>query len=298
MTFLSVAWKPQEPLSKDVELGLRLIPLPPSAEVVEKLVPPTCSSVWAAWRVIWNMQAPAVPSAILVGPSALDVIPYPAGCWSYLIQWVGEPCDGDCLEWTADFRDADDNPIDAKYISLLDPQGANDVQTCQGINLSVSDWFVSDQIDLSGSTLVLTAFLRGEAFGPPLHFACVPDLYPTVFDAWHPRLIDSVAQTNVVDNNQDYEEFYDVTKTRTFGFAPLNAWWTTTNANRWTFVITQDAGPPVPDLALYFGVAKWDCNNWSIFFQTGYSYAGTAFIIQPQLDGVDFGDSLYYFCQV
>lgn len=296
MTFLAVAWKPQAPVSKDLKLGMQMTPLPPPAEAVEALVPPTCSPIWAAWRVIWNMSAPSVPIDIKVGPSALDPIPYPAGCWSYLIQWVGEPCDGDCLEWTADFRDADDNPIDAKYVNLLDPGGANDVQNCQGINLSVTDWFVSDQIDLTGSTLVLTALLRGVQFGPELRFACAPTKYPTVWNHWLPQKIDFSVPETVPDPDQTYEQFHTNDIVHIFGFT-LNEWWTTTNLSRFTFVITQDAGTPVPN-ASYFQVIKWDCSNWGLFFIDGYDYSGTAFIIQPQLDGVDFGDSLYYLCEV
>jgi hypothetical protein len=305
MTFIPVAWKPQTALSKDVKVGLQMTPLPlPVEQEAATGVPPACRPLWAGWRVTWDLPAPDVPFALEVTSDGNvdDPIPYPDGCWSYVVILIGLICEGDCLEWVADFRDSDGEQIVADPItgagiaaSLLQT-GSIDFDPCIGVALSISSsqgaWIDGRTID---STLTLTAFLRGEQFGPPISFACNPTLYPIVWNHWLPRLIDFTAHTNVVDTDQSYEEFYDVTKTRTFGFIN-NEWWT--NTSRLTFVITQDAGPPVPDLALYFGVAPWDCNNWSLFFQTGYSYAGTAFIIQPQLDGVDFGDSLYYFCQV
>lgn len=282
MSRVPVRWKTQTSVAPDSSHGFQMVPV--GAPVVE--VAGGCQSLFGAWQITWGYPFNPLGIEVFTLFDANDAapIPYPDGCWAFVVQMIGSLCEGDCLDFIAEFNHAGSPGIEG---FIMTTSGVPlDVPDCYGAFPRMGNLEQPDGYQV-GDTMTLTAYIRGEQFGPAISFACDPAAHAPVWTSW-----DSFAD-GLPDTTHTYGAFADGVF-RYFEWPGQEFW---TNTEHVTTTITQTAGPAVPD-ATYFVLTRFTCTGWSISFKLGYDYTGTQFSIQASIGGIDIGDPIVYTCEV
>lgn len=172
---------PQSPIPRDLNLGIRMRRLEPGEEGRgRRTFGPPCIPAWDAWTVLTDPD-PIVygsPFSYYIWPSSGSVL-----------------CDGDCLEWAAQWSGCPG--ADPSYTLTAG-------EDCVGVVVAVDD--TAEAVE--GCTLTLTAMLNGSSFGPPLELvigdACVISCAGYTGGGTFPEFLDSVTPYTInfaIDGN-------------------------------------------------------------------------------------------------
>lgn len=308
MTFISVAWKPQAALSKDLKLGLQMQPVPAAAIEQAQAGAPPCEHLFNSWVVENTFPdqhgGTVVPRQQLFSENSATPIVYPEGCWQFQITAALRLCEGECLEWSATLLDGSDLPIISAGFSLTLVDAVGD-PSCRAVralwsNLAFPDGF------MIGSTMVLRAFVAGEQFGPDIWFACDVAAYADVWESWTQSHTKADVDGGGFDASTTYKQVPlpvpAVGNPESFRIqwgsgipSPTNFLWSNVNHVLWT--VTQTAGPAFAN-PTFPKIVGLTCASWIVIFEPNYDYSGTSFSAQASIAAVDVGAPVTYQCAV
>jgi hypothetical protein len=131
---------PQDEMPRDVKLGVRMQRESESDARGRRTFGPPCVASWSSWQV------QAIPDPIVLG-----------ALFTYYVWPASDSvlCDGDCLEWAAQWSGCPG--ADPSYTLTAG-------EDCVGAIVEIDD----TEGAVSGCTLTLTATLNGSAFGDPV----------------------------------------------------------------------------------------------------------------------------------
>lgn len=136
---------PQDEMPRDVKLGVRM-QREGAAGVGRRTFGPPCIPSWSSWQVQTSPDpiVPGEPFTYYAWPASDSVL-----------------CDGDCLEWAAQWSGCPG--ADPSYTLTAG-------EDCVGAIVAVDD--TAEAVE--GCTLTLTAMLNGSSFGPPVELVIGP----------------------------------------------------------------------------------------------------------------------------
>lgn len=242
-----------------------------------------CVPFFKAWDIAQYFQNALIQSFILFDPNQLEPIPYPDGCFQFIIKAHDILCPGDCVNFVVIVKNNLGQTISINGLQVFIEGLSPLAEDCNGAFVQVVNPFEPDGT-LLGTTMEVSALVNGKDFGTTIYFRCDPAAFVTSVGTWDSN------RNGTLDPAFGFPAMEDPITSFIYYFAHSGTLWT--NSSHVVQTVTQTAGPPVPDPS-YFGVGIIGCMQWKIGLVAGYDYTGTQFTITSTVDGNPLPDVIY-----